>query len=70
MTLWNIVPSGFGKEHHDDPSHDESEAAEAYEILDLCLGDRAPFGLLDFLTSTPSRRRAERPPARMPPDSF
>jgi 2-polyprenyl-6-methoxyphenol hydroxylase-like FAD-dependent oxidoreductase len=27
----------------------ESEAADAYEILDLCLGDRAPYGLIDFL---------------------
>jgi 2-polyprenyl-6-methoxyphenol hydroxylase-like FAD-dependent oxidoreductase len=28
----------------------ESEYADAYLILDLCLGDRAPFGLIDFLT--------------------
>jgi 2-polyprenyl-6-methoxyphenol hydroxylase-like FAD-dependent oxidoreductase len=28
----------------------ESEYADAYEILDLCLGDRAPFGLIDFLS--------------------
>jgi 2-polyprenyl-6-methoxyphenol hydroxylase-like FAD-dependent oxidoreductase len=28
----------------------ESFAADAHEILDLCLGDRAPFGLIDFLT--------------------
>ena len=28
----------------------ESEAADAYLILELCLGDRAPFGLIDFLT--------------------
>jgi 2-polyprenyl-6-methoxyphenol hydroxylase-like FAD-dependent oxidoreductase len=28
----------------------ESEFADTYEILDLCLGDRAPFGLIDFLT--------------------
>ncbi len=27
-----------------------AEYADAYEILDLCLGDRAPFGLIDFLT--------------------
>ncbi|HMG65453.1 MAG TPA: hypothetical protein VK599_21090, partial [Streptosporangiaceae bacterium] len=26
----------------------ESEAADAYLLLELCLGDRAPFGLLDF----------------------
>jgi 2-polyprenyl-6-methoxyphenol hydroxylase-like FAD-dependent oxidoreductase len=28
----------------------ESEYADALEILDLCLGERAPFGLIDFLT--------------------
>ncbi len=28
----------------------EAEAADAYLILELCLGDRAPFGLIDFLT--------------------
>jgi flavin-dependent dehydrogenase len=28
----------------------ESEYTDAYLILDLCLGDRAPFGLIDFLT--------------------
>jgi 2-polyprenyl-6-methoxyphenol hydroxylase-like FAD-dependent oxidoreductase len=28
----------------------ESEAADAYLILELCLGDRAPFGLIDFFT--------------------
>jgi 2-polyprenyl-6-methoxyphenol hydroxylase-like FAD-dependent oxidoreductase len=28
----------------------EAEYADAYEILDLCLGDRAPFGLIDFFT--------------------
>jgi hypothetical protein len=27
-----------------------AEAADAHEILDLCLGDRAPFGLIEFLT--------------------
>jgi len=27
----------------------ESEAADSWEILELCLGDRAPFGLIDFL---------------------
>jgi 2-polyprenyl-6-methoxyphenol hydroxylase-like FAD-dependent oxidoreductase len=27
----------------------ESEAADAHEVLDLCLGDRAPFGLVEFL---------------------
>jgi 2-polyprenyl-6-methoxyphenol hydroxylase-like FAD-dependent oxidoreductase len=29
----------------------ESFAADAREILDLCLGERAPFGLIEFLTS-------------------
>jgi 2-polyprenyl-6-methoxyphenol hydroxylase-like FAD-dependent oxidoreductase len=28
----------------------EAEAADAHEIMELCLGDRAPFGLIDFLT--------------------
>ena len=28
----------------------ESAAADAHKILDLCLGDRAPFGLIDFFT--------------------
>ena len=27
-----------------------SEAVDAWEIQDLCLGDRAPFGLIDFLS--------------------
>ena len=27
-----------------------AEAADAHEILDLCLGDRAPFGLIEFFT--------------------
>jgi 2-polyprenyl-6-methoxyphenol hydroxylase-like FAD-dependent oxidoreductase len=35
----------------------ESFAADAYEILELCLGDRAPFGLIDFLTGTPAGDR-------------
>lgn len=28
----------------------EAEAADAHMIVELCLGDRAPFGLIDFLT--------------------
>ena len=28
----------------------EAEYADAHEILDLCLGDRAPYGLIEFLT--------------------
>jgi 2-polyprenyl-6-methoxyphenol hydroxylase-like FAD-dependent oxidoreductase len=31
----------------------EAEYADAYQILDLCLGDRAPFGLIDFFTGAP-----------------
>jgi 2-polyprenyl-6-methoxyphenol hydroxylase-like FAD-dependent oxidoreductase len=31
----------------------ESEYADAQEILDLCLGDRAPFGLIAFFTGAP-----------------
>ncbi|WP_240746566.1 FAD-dependent oxidoreductase [Cryptosporangium phraense] len=29
----------------------EAEAVDTHVILDLCLGDRAPYGLIDFLTS-------------------
>jgi 2-polyprenyl-6-methoxyphenol hydroxylase-like FAD-dependent oxidoreductase len=36
----------------------ESFAADAREILELCLGDRAPFGLLEFLTGAPEGQRA------------
>jgi 2-polyprenyl-6-methoxyphenol hydroxylase-like FAD-dependent oxidoreductase len=32
----------------------ESEYADAYLILELCLGDRAPFGLIDFFTGAPA----------------
>ncbi len=35
-----------------------SEAADAHVILDLCLGDRAPFGLIEFLTGTREGERA------------
>ena len=28
----------------------ESEYADTDQILDLCLGDHAPFGLIDFFT--------------------
>jgi hypothetical protein len=28
----------------------ESEAADAHLLLELCLGDRAPFGLIGFFT--------------------
>ena len=37
----------------------EAFAADAREILDLCLGDRAPFGLIDFLTGAPEAAREE-----------
>src|ERR1700733_12915120 len=30
-------------------------AADAREILELCLGDRAPFGLIEFLTGAPGQ---------------
>jgi hypothetical protein len=30
----------------------DSFYADALEILELCLGDRAPFGLIDFLTAS------------------
>ena len=33
----------------------ESEAADAHLILELCLGDRAPFGLIDFFTGALAR---------------
>jgi len=31
----------------------QAEAADAHEILELCLGDRAPYGLIEFLTGAP-----------------
>jgi 2-polyprenyl-6-methoxyphenol hydroxylase-like FAD-dependent oxidoreductase len=34
----------------------ECEAADAYLILDLCLGDRAPFGLIEFFTGALERK--------------
>jgi 2-polyprenyl-6-methoxyphenol hydroxylase-like FAD-dependent oxidoreductase len=37
----------------------ESFAADAHEILDLCLGDRAPGSLIDFLTATPAGQPEE-----------
>jgi hypothetical protein len=30
----------------------EAEYADAHEIIDLCLGDRAPCGLIEFLSGT------------------
>jgi len=30
----------------------ESFAADAHEVLELCLGDRAPFGLIDLISGT------------------
>ncbi len=32
-----------------------AEAADAHLMLDLCLGDRAPFGLIEFLTGGPEK---------------
>ncbi len=37
----------------------ESFAADAHEILDLCLGDRAPYSLIDFLAGAPGAQREE-----------
>lgn len=34
----------------------ESEAADARQILELCLGDRAPFGLVEFFTGMHERQ--------------
>ncbi|WP_434211837.1 FAD-dependent oxidoreductase [[Pseudomonas] boreopolis] len=34
-------------------SRSEAAAADAHRILDLCLGERAPFGLIDFLGTEP-----------------
>jgi hypothetical protein len=28
-----------------------AEATDAWEIIDLCLGERAPVGLIDFFTA-------------------
>ena len=36
----------------------ESEAADAYLILELCLGERAPFGLIDFFTGAPEEEHS------------
>ena len=33
----------------------EAEYADAHLILELCLGDHAPFGLVDFFTGVPER---------------
>jgi 2-polyprenyl-6-methoxyphenol hydroxylase-like FAD-dependent oxidoreductase len=35
----------------------EAEAADARVILDLCLGDRAPFGLVNFFATAQAARR-------------
>lgn len=35
----------------------ESEAVDAHLILELCLGDQAPFGLVDFFTSALARKQ-------------
>ena len=43
----------------------EAEYADAYEILDLCLGDRAPFGLIEFLTGVPDSLRLTNDGGRM-----
>ncbi len=35
----------------------EAAAADAHQVLEVCLGDRAPFGLLDFLNRALSGER-------------
>jgi len=35
----------------------QSEAADARQVLDLCLGDRAPFGLVEFFSSVAGGQR-------------
>ena len=42
----------------------ESEAADAHLILELCLGDRAPFGLIDFFTGALEGEHEGHTPAR------
>ena len=37
----------------------EAGHADAREILDLCLGERAPFGLIDFFTGAPADTRED-----------
>ena len=41
----------------------ESEAADAYLILDLCLGDRAPFGLIEFFAGAGAGQDHSREPS-------
>ena len=36
----------------------EAFYADAHDVLDLCLGDRAPFGLIDLFTGTPEAEHA------------
>jgi len=36
----------------------EAEFADAHEIVDLCLGDRAPYGLIEFFTGAPAQPQA------------
>jgi hypothetical protein len=36
-------------------SRSHSAAIGAHEILELCLGERAPFGLVDFFTGMRER---------------
>jgi 2-polyprenyl-6-methoxyphenol hydroxylase-like FAD-dependent oxidoreductase len=37
----------------------ELEAADAHELLELCLGARAPFGLIDFFTKAAGAKHGE-----------
>ena len=49
-------------------SESEYADADAYEILELCLGDRAPFGLIEFFTGAPagSTKEPRRPDPHRP----
>ena len=50
----SIVGAGLGGLTLARVLHVQSEAADAYLILELCLGDRAPFGLIEFFTGAPA----------------
>jgi len=41
----------------------EAESADAHEIVDLCLGDRAPYGLIEFFTGATAQPQEAGQPA-------
>jgi 2-polyprenyl-6-methoxyphenol hydroxylase-like FAD-dependent oxidoreductase len=45
-----------------------SEAADTHVILDLCLGDRAPFGFIDFLSGGADAPRQATPRGKRRPE--